>query len=118
MTSLNVAPIHTVQNIKLILWHLLGIPPDQQSLYLGNEPESELNNDCLMNSYPKDCTLCLAQRPKTLFIRRNSKPSIKLDWPNHNYLTASEIQSVLKEKVGIQAEKLTLALGPTVLRDE
>ena len=118
MTSLTVAPIHTVENIKLTLWHRLGIPPDQQCLYLRSDPESELKDDCLMSSYPKDCTFCLAQRPKAVFIRRNSGPSIKLDWPNHSNITISEIQSVLQDKEGIQAEKTTLALGPTVLRDE
>ena len=118
MTSLTVAPIHTVENIKLMLWHRLGIPPDQQCLFLKSDPESELNKDCLMNSYPKDCTFCLAQRPTAIFIRRNSGPSIKLDWPNHSNITISEIQSALQDKEGIQAEKMTLALGPTVLRDE
>ena len=118
MTSLNVAPIHTVGNIKIILWHRLGIPPDQQCLYPRSDPGRELDDNCLVNSYPKDCILCLAQRPKAVFIRRNSGPSIKLDWPRHSNITTSEIQSTLQEKEGIQAEKMTLALGPTVLRDE
>ena len=118
VTSLNVAPIHTVENIKIMLWHHLGIPPDQQCLYLRNNSESELNDDCLLSSYPKDCKLCLAQRPKAVFIRRNSGPSVKLDWPRHSNITTSEIQSALQEKEGIQEEKMTLALGPTVLKDE
>ena len=117
-TSLNVAPIHTVGNIKVMLWHRLGIPPDQQCLYLRSDPGSKLDDDCLVNSHPRDCMLCLAQRPKAVFIRRNSGPSIKLDWPSHSNITTSEIQSALQEKEGIQAEKMTLALGPTILRDE
>jgi len=118
MTSLNVAPIHTVENIKIMLWHRLGIPPDQQCLYLRNDSESELNDDCLMGSCPNDCKLYLAQRPKAVFIRRNSGPSVKLDWPSHSNITTSEIKSALQEKERIQAEKMTLALGLTVLRDK
>ena len=118
LTILNVAPIQPVENIKIMLWHRLGIPPDQQCIYLRNEPESELNDDCLMSSFPKNCKLYLAQRPKVVFIRRNSGPPIRLKWSSYSYITTSKIQSALKEKEGIQAEKITLALGPTVLRDE
>ena len=101
-----VSPIHTVDSVKSMIWHRLGILPSEQCLYYdGNDSEKQLSgcellSTCNINHESK---LLLLPKPFLLFVKDDTGRKITFKWPNHPKDTIADI----KLKLCIEEDTVT-----------
>ena len=113
--SLQVSPIHTIENVKLMIWHRLGILPSEQCLYCDKSAsQMQLSGrQCLSEcKLEHQNTLFLLQKPCFLTVKNVTGEDIIQKWPNHPMDTIADIKLELcrREDVSAAVESIKLYL--------
>ena len=120
--SLQVSPIHTIENVKLMIWHQLGILPSEQCLYCDNSASQMQLSGCQCLSecqLQHQSTLFLLQKPCFLTVKNVTGQDIIQKWPNHPMDTIADIKLELcrREDVSTTVESIKLYLNLHELED-
>ena len=116
--SLKASPIHTIENVKLMIWHRLGILPDEQYLYCDDcySDKQLSNSQCLSEcGIRHESMLLLLQKPCTLSVRTTTGNVITLTWPQRPKVT--DIKFKLCRENNVEAQNLRLFWNARELND-
>ena len=119
LINFKVSPVHTVEIVKSMIWHRLGILPSEQCLYYdGNDSEKQLSGcECLSACHiDHESKLLLLLKPSLLFVKDDTGRKVTFKWPNHPKDTIADIKLKLCMEEGI-AETLKLFLDSKELED-
>ena len=97
--SLQVSPIHTIKNVKLMIWYQLGILPSEQCLYYDNSASQMQLSGCQCLSECKlqhQSTLYLLHKPCFLTVKSVTGEDIIQNWPSHPTDTIADIKLELE----------------------
>ena len=120
--SLQVSSIHTIENVKLMIWHQLGILPSEQCLYCDNSASQMQLSRCQCLSECKlqhQSTLFLLRKPCFLTVKNVTGEDIIQKWPNHPMDTIADIKLELcrREDISATVESIKLYLNLHELED-
>ena len=120
--SLEVSPIHTIENVKLMIWHQLGILPSEQCLYCDNSASQMQLRGCQHLhecNLPHQSTLYLLHKPCFLTVKNVTGEDIIQKWPNYPMNTIADIKHELcrREDVSATVESIKLYLDHQELKD-
>ena len=120
--TLKTASLHTAKNIKLMIWHQIGILPDEQCLYCDGSYQLLNDSECLCTyNIQHRSTLQLLVKPNSLSMKTVTGEVIILNWPSQSQDTVGDVKRKLCEDKSITNEKqrnaLRLFLGCQELQD-
>lgn len=112
-----------IDNVKLMIWHQLGILASEQCVYCDNgasqmQPSgSQCLSECKLQ---RQSSLFLLQKPCFLTVKNVTGEDIIQKWPNHPMDTIADIklELCLREDVSATVESIKLYLDHQELEDD